>query len=161
MYQYGTTIFVSDGEGKLAFYSTIKHSISGMESYLDILKNFKHRQALTKLQISAHSLQVEVGRYARPKIPRNERFCKLCSSVSVENDLHNFLTKYDVFIRERFALYEEIKNSCKNFTEQNDIEKCTFMLSADNIANVSNMDNHENGTIKLHVHHTKTHADHQ
>mgnify|MGYP006906297622 CR=1 FL=1 len=44
---------------------------------------------ITKLRISAHSLSIETGRYARPTIPSNERFCKFCTG---NTDTQNILT---------------------------------------------------------------------
>jgi hypothetical protein len=44
---------------------------------------------LTKLKLSAHSLAIETGRYCKPTIPANERFCKACKD-KVEDE-HHFL----------------------------------------------------------------------
>jgi hypothetical protein len=35
----------------------------GYENYLSIIKNFGQRRRLSKLRISAHKLQIEIGRY--------------------------------------------------------------------------------------------------
>jgi hypothetical protein len=35
----------------------------GYENYLSIIKNFEQRRRLSKLRISAHKLQIEIGRY--------------------------------------------------------------------------------------------------
>jgi predicted N-acyltransferase len=35
----------------------------GFENYLSIVRSFEHRKNITKLRISAHKLQIEVGRY--------------------------------------------------------------------------------------------------
>ena len=37
-----------------------------MESYLDHVTIVKHRVALTRLRVSCHNLEIEVGRYHRP-----------------------------------------------------------------------------------------------
>ena len=39
--------------------------------------NIKHRQAITKLRISAHRLPVETGRYCN--VPYDERICQHCN----------------------------------------------------------------------------------
>ena len=122
----------SDGGGKLDLYGTIKRSIH-LEKYLENIKNVKHRQAFTKLRISAHPLQIEVGRYVRPKVPRAERYCKLCPNHLVEDEAH-FLASCTLLTVERQQLYNTILDSCKHFTQMSDRNKCIFMLTADNIA---------------------------
>ena len=49
-------------EGKLRTYLKIKTNF-GYENYLSIIKNFEQRRKLSKLRISAHKLQIEIGRY--------------------------------------------------------------------------------------------------
>jgi hypothetical protein len=44
---------------------------------------------MCKLPISAHKLNIEVGRYN--KIPRNERFCKKCKTGEIEDEMHFLL----------------------------------------------------------------------
>ena len=44
-----------------------------------ICKSIKSK--ITQLRISAHCLNIERGRYSKPKIPREERFCKFCTEV--------------------------------------------------------------------------------
>ena len=48
-------------QGKLRLYTSLKER-PGVERYLT-LNNSKLRQAITKLQISAHKLPIETGRY--------------------------------------------------------------------------------------------------
>ena len=45
------------------------------------------RSKLTKLRISAHPLEIETGRYSKPCIPKESRFCYFCKTV-VENEVH-------------------------------------------------------------------------
>jgi hypothetical protein len=45
------------------------------------------RSFLTKLRLSAHSLAIKTGRYCKPTIPANERFCK----DKVEDEHHFFI----------------------------------------------------------------------
>ena len=61
---------------KLDFYNTLKKEFK-FEQYL-LQSNYKYRNALTRLRISAHNLYIERGRYVRPPIPREERFCIFC-----------------------------------------------------------------------------------
>jgi hypothetical protein len=48
--------------------------------------------------ISAHKLNIEVGRYN--KTPRNERFCKKCNTDEIEDEMH-FLLLCNHFETER------------------------------------------------------------
>ena len=45
------------------------------------------RSKLTKLRISAHPLEIETGRYSKPCIPKECRFCHFCKTA-VEDELH-------------------------------------------------------------------------
>ena len=64
-----------NGSPKLEFYSRAKTEFH-KELYLDHVKNFNERANLTKLRISAHELQIEVGRHKN--IAREDRHCKWC-----------------------------------------------------------------------------------
>ena len=45
---------------------------------------------MCKLRISAHKLNIEVGRYIN-KTARNERFCKKCNTDEIEDEMHFLL----------------------------------------------------------------------
>ena len=65
---------VKYSQGKLRLYTTLKER-PGFETYLT-LSNPKLRQAITKLQISAHKLPIETGRYDQKT--QSERICPFC-----------------------------------------------------------------------------------
>ena len=54
------------------------------EPYLNIL-NFKQRQALTKLRIENHRLEIELGRHKN--INAADQICKICKD-GVEDETH-------------------------------------------------------------------------
>lgn len=55
------------------------------QPYLDELNVFKYIQAFSKLRMSAHRLEIEAGRWARPNsIPVCERKCSLCKVLEDE-----------------------------------------------------------------------------
>jgi hypothetical protein len=62
--------------GKLLFYSKIRKNYE-LQDYLKFPIVKTVRSKLTKLRISAHSLQIETGRYSRPYIPRESRFLSI------------------------------------------------------------------------------------
>jgi hypothetical protein len=63
----------------LDLYKNFKN-VFGYEAYLDILPS-SLRCYITRLRISAHALRIQTGRYARNRIPRNERYCQCCHSL--------------------------------------------------------------------------------
>ena len=119
-------------ENKLRTYVKLKHKFE-MEHYLISVKNLSARSAMTKLRISAHDLNIETGRYSKPrKTPLNLRKCTLCKSDSVEDEAH-FLLYCDYFSVERKQLFESLVFlSCK-IEELDEINKLKFLLSSDDI----------------------------
>ncbi len=91
---------------KLEFYNTVKNTFK-REEYLDN-PIFKYRTALCRLRISAHNLEIELGRYAKKegKLPvsRAERFCRYCQEVLqiqvVESEQH-VLNDCPLYIKHR------------------------------------------------------------
>ena len=58
-----------------------------MESYLDHVTIVKHRVALTRLRVSCHNLEIEVGCYHRPRVtPLHQRVCRICQVL--EDEMH-------------------------------------------------------------------------
>lgn len=53
-------------------------------------KNFDHRKSLSKLRISCHRLQIEVGRFTN--IPRENRLSNRCNSNSTDDETHFLIT---------------------------------------------------------------------
>jgi hypothetical protein len=58
----------------------------GFENYLSIVRSFEHRKNITKLRISAHKLQIEVGRYQG--ILLQNRVCHRCSTGEIDDEIH-------------------------------------------------------------------------
>ena len=46
------------------------------------------RSILTRFRISAHKLEIEIGRYTTPKTPLENRLCKQCNSSEIEDEEH-------------------------------------------------------------------------
>ena len=50
------------------------------QKYLDVLNIVKYRKHLSRLRLSSHRLEVEIGRWAKPnKVPYENRKCKICN----------------------------------------------------------------------------------
>ena len=71
---------------QLEFYKHVKSEF-GKEMYLDTVHNHKDRNSLTRLRISAHRLEIELGR--RSGIPRQNRTCKWCTRNSLTNEIED------------------------------------------------------------------------
>ena len=71
---------------KYITYSVYKKQFI-LEKYMDLL-SLKYRISLSKLRLSSHKLQVEIGRYAQNNVSRNQRVCSLCNSGDIEDEYH-------------------------------------------------------------------------
>ena len=82
--------------GKLRLFKKVKVNFN-FEHYLSQVQNVKHRQAVTKLRISAHKIPVETGRYKN--IPYNDRICKHCDLNEIGNEQHYLLSCSNTMFR--------------------------------------------------------------
>ena len=82
--------------GKLRLFRKVKVNFN-FEYYLSQVQNVKHRQAVTKLRISAHKLPVETGRYKN--IPYNDRICKHCDLNEIGNEQHYLMSCSNTMFR--------------------------------------------------------------
>ena len=98
---------------KLKVLNLLK-TLPGIEPYLTEVTNSKHRSAMTKLRLSSHRLEIETGRYTKPKTDREERFCAFCKFKGkkvVEDEIHFLLAcpMYDK-IRENLLPSQKLNN---------------------------------------------------
>ncbi|MCG8046600.1 MAG: reverse transcriptase family protein, partial [Candidatus Thiodiazotropha endolucinida] len=73
---------------KLSTYNTIKTQV-GIEKYLSVVNNSRHRSELAKFRCSAHKLAIEEGRFRN--VERDQRLCVYCNMSVVENEYHFLL----------------------------------------------------------------------
>ena len=99
-------------QGKLRTYAYFK-TIFQKEKYLSIINNVDIRKCFMSFRISAHKLEIEVGRYKN--IPSLNRICKVCSSGEVEDERHLIFScnKYSSL---RQSFFTETQKICKNFS---------------------------------------------
>lgn len=111
--KYESAWFVElNRKDKLRTYRKFKSEFK-LEPYLSLV-SFCSRNKLTKFRISAHRLEIEVGRHRRRNgnlIPEDQRICLKCSSGEVENEVHAIL---DCSAHE--AIRASVFNSLCNFT---------------------------------------------
>ena len=111
---------------KLRTYRNLKSSYE-LEKYL--LTSDNHRlevSTFVKIQISAHTLFIEEGRYT--KTPLEQRICRLCKS-SVEDEIHFVVKccKLDI-IRQEF--YAKMTSIYPDFHSMNNVDKFTFIMNS-------------------------------
>ena len=79
----------SNTEGKLHIFRTFKQDYC-MEGYLLLLPNLKHMSTIARFSMSSHTLAIETGRHAKPKIPKEDRKCRYCNLDDVEDEELSF-----------------------------------------------------------------------
>ena len=115
-----------NNSSKLKFYNSIKHNYL-QETYIDHIKNPKHRQILSKFRLSNHTLEIETGRYNNPPVPAEKRTCLLCENSEIEDENH-FLLYCKTFSLERKSFYDKILKTDPAFIGKTDSEKITHLF---------------------------------
>ena len=105
VYNIMWTNVIKSTQGKLRTYALFKDDFV-LENYV-VLLNRPSRSAFCKLRVSAHKLMIERGRYCSPKIPVEDRICKLCDSNEVEDEFH-FIMNCKMYIEHRDILMIEL-----------------------------------------------------
>ena len=110
---------------KLDFYHLYKTGFC-TSSYVDILRNTQIRKDFIKFCISNHNLCIEVGRHCKPKVPREERLCKVCVQNEIEDEIHLLFhcTKYEYIHKQFIAKQSQILN----LTSFDDYKKLCYIL---------------------------------
>ena len=89
---------------KMRVYSTMKQAF-GYENYLDQISIYQHRVALTQFRCSSHYLEIERGRWTRPKTNIENRKCRKCNTIE---DEHHMVSYCILHKKERAALTRAI-----------------------------------------------------
>ena len=118
----------SNSVRSMKFYSSIKNDFH-LETYLDIVKEPHFRNAITKLRTSSHALEVERGRYTKPKTPLDMRLCENCNIV--EDEIH-FICSCDSYSDARNDLYSRVKKVNDNFGNLSDRDKFVYLFTTEN-----------------------------
>ena len=120
---------------KLKNYSTLKGSFT-KEPYLDLVPNRAQRSDLTRLRISASRLALETGRYSRPPVPPDQRYCRYCRPLENENnfldgyidDEDHFLNKCTTFQLKRNCFLAKFRSISPNFDSLTDAGRTATLL---------------------------------
>ena len=114
---------------RATFYLNI--SSFNFQSYLNIVNIKKFRQALTKLRVSSHRLEIEAGRWTKPQItPRENRLCKQCNLL--EDEFH-FLFECTLYSNIR---QQHIK---PYFTRRISMHKAIELCKTENSSSLKNL----------------------
>ena len=111
-------------------YLLIKENV-GFEKYMGVVKNHRHRIALSRLRMSSHSLMIEKGRHYKPPLPRVNRLCPFCKDQT-EDECH-FLISCPLYNDERKDLFDSIRETTLLFDEiPTAFQKFIFLLTNEN-----------------------------
>ena len=85
--------------------------ISESQIYNSMLTDY-YRTPISRWRLSNHRLQIEVGRYTKPKTPRIDRVCSMCNVLEDE--------QHAVYVCPR---YQELREKYKHLVEHIDIKR--------------------------------------
>ena len=93
------------------------------------MKDFSSRRNFTRLRISAHNLNIELGRHRRPtKIPVEERICDTCKITEDESHYLLFCKK---FWNQRETLMADMSKIFVNFGALNSENKFSMLMKCE------------------------------
>ena len=102
------------------------------EDYVNISMDRSHRRILARFRSGSLPLFIETGRYAKPKVPLNERKCKFCSAEMVEDELH-FLLGCDFYSDLRRPLLDKAKLCNTDFQVLSHKDQFIFIMNHINL----------------------------
>jgi hypothetical protein len=110
-------------KGKLYTYFTFKeHFIREKYTFLN---DFKVRQAICKIRISAHPLMIEIGRYKNDYVN--------CTTQKIEDEYH-FLIDCHIYHNGRKICYPKISELCSNFNNMLDKSKFYYLFTNEDLS---------------------------
>ena len=87
------------------------------------------RKFLVKLRLGVLTLQIETGRFQRPRLPAEVRLCVICNNGEVEDEAH-FLLRCAAYRRQRLILLDKLADT-KAFLLLSDKEKLSVLLNGE------------------------------
>ena len=115
-------------DSKLRTYALIKTD-TGIERYLNHIKNTKDRIMFTKFRLSNHNLMIEKGRHRN--IDKSLRFCPFCPNI-VEDEIHFLIKcKCTCYSAARDVLFKTVveENKVPNFIYLETREQFKILLT--------------------------------
>ena len=96
-----------ESSNKLDFYRKFKYE-NKPEDYLDIIPIMDGKRHYTKFRTSNHKLAIEILRYKRPTVPREQRLCEFCDQSEIEDEYH-MIFSCKIYADLRKTFYEKIR----------------------------------------------------
>ena len=89
--------------------------------------SFMQRKLMSQFRLGVLKLRIETGRYVRPRLPPEQRFCQICNNGEVEDELHFLLIcrRYD---QARQNLFSHI-NDMHSFMDLSNEEKLKLLVN--------------------------------
>ena len=100
------------------------------EPFLNVVQNFDAKRDYFKFRTSNHSLFIETGRYCNPIIPREHRFCNLCKTNEVEDEIH-FLFKCNIYSELRKTFLDRLR--ALNINLKKELKDIPILFTSGNI----------------------------
>ena len=117
---------------KLRSYKLFKYSFC-VEPYLLVLNDNNLIRSMARLRQSSHDLEIERGRYNKPKTPAFQRICKRCNSLEVDDEVH-FLIDCSSAETERRTLFSVCQMYIQNFFTNTSRNKFISIMSSREVA---------------------------
>ena len=102
--------------------------------YVKNVNNRIFRRTLSNFRSGSLKLAIETGRYAKSKIPLENRLCIFCDSSHIETETH-FLLHCDFYTDIRRDLFSRANQVCGYFNNMNDTERMIFLMNNTHIIN--------------------------
>ena len=115
---------------KLRTYQLFKKTHE-IDPYLHIT-NSKLRSAIAKFRTCAHSLEIERGRYAKPKTSVEKRICNVCDHKAVDDEFH-FISQCPLYQEERTKMYTVYNTKIGSINVLSAVEKFILIMSTKSI----------------------------
>ena len=113
---------------KLRSYVSFKNNYS-LEKYINIYDvPLCWRKLYCSFRISCHNLEIERGRYVKPSIPPDKRYCRICKN-GAETELH-FILVCKEYCDLRDKLFKICTLFIDNFLNLHDDLKFTYLLNS-------------------------------
>ena len=110
----------------LRIYTMFKTAF-GYEKFLEAISDCRYCIAMTKLRSSSHTVEVERGRYAKPKTNICERLCPVCNVI--KDEIH-FLANCTLYDTERTPFFGKVTAKIQNIHELNTADKLILLMSS-------------------------------
>lgn len=100
----------SEFGNKLRNYRIYKNQFT-KERYLDVLYHLPYRKAFSKLRLSCHNLNIEVGRrvHKLDRLQPHQRICTLCNLNACEDEAH-FIIECPFYREQRSILISNMQS---------------------------------------------------